>query len=455
MALEATPRNFLRPARPLLVAVALLAALATVQACLALLPGDSSQWRDVLGQILAGTLIGLGLVLALDLSLTLGRRPPQIQRELSDILPVGHWQAANLLINNESPKTLRLLLKDHTPEQVEIEASATTISIPPFTQFRYPYRIRPVQRGKLRLGPVQMMLRSPLGWWEHSYHAPSFQEVKVYPDFANVQHFSLLLQDNLQGQSGVKLLHRRGEGQDFHQLREYRRGDSLRQLDWKATARVHKLISREYQDERDQTIFFLLDCGRRMRTKDGELSHFDHALNAMLLLSLVALRQGDSVGLLAFGGKPCYLAPVKSISNMNSLLNAVYDLHSTTQASDYQAAALEFMQRVKKRSLVIYLTNIRNENVEEVSAAVALLKKNHIVMVANLQESILEQTAARQPENFQQALTWLELHDYLNKQANNDAKLKTQSVNNVRTTPSKLPVALINSYWEIKRAGKL
>ena len=90
---------------------------------------------------------------------------------------------------------------------------------------------------------------------------------------------------------------RRGEGLEFHQLREYREGDSQRQIDWKATSRSGQLISREYQDERDQQIMLLIDCGRRMRAQDDELSHFDHVLNAALLLAYVGLRQGDAVGL--------------------------------------------------------------------------------------------------------------------------------------------------------------
>ena len=101
---------------------------------------------------------------------------------------------------------------------------------------------------------------------------------------------------------GAHVKRRRGEGTDFHQMRDYRVGDSLRQVDWKATARMRRLISREYQDERNQHLLMVIDTGRRMLARDGELSHFDHVLNAALVVSYLALRQGDAVGLLASGG---------------------------------------------------------------------------------------------------------------------------------------------------------
>lgn len=122
------------------------------------------------------------------------------------------------------------------------------------------------------------------------------------PDFARLYGAELMAVDHWLNQIGVRGGQRRGLGLEFHQLREFRDGDTLRQIDWKATARKRTPIAREYQDERDQQILFLLDCGRRMRSQDGDLSHFDHALNASLLLAYVALRQGDAVGAMTFAG---------------------------------------------------------------------------------------------------------------------------------------------------------
>ena len=120
--------------------------------------------------------------------------------------------------------------------------------------------------------------------------------MRVYPNYSTISKLLAFEVDNKLQLTGVRMSRRRGEGIEFHQLRDYRDGDSLRSIDWKATARMRRLIAREYQDERDQQIVFMLDAGRHMLAKDAELSHFDHTLNAMFLLSYVALRQGDAAG---------------------------------------------------------------------------------------------------------------------------------------------------------------
>jgi uncharacterized protein (DUF58 family) len=142
---------------------------------------------------------------------------------------------------------------------------------------------------------------------------------RVFPNFARIAHYTLLATDNRLSQIGILQRRRRGEGMEFQQLRDYRQDDAPRQIDWKASARVGRLISRDYQDERDQQIVFLLDCSARMRARDGDLSHFDHTLNALLLLAYVALRQGDAVGLATFGHPgPRVLPPRKSVATTST-----------------------------------------------------------------------------------------------------------------------------------------
>src|SRR5690606_41328078 len=177
----------------------------------------------------------------------------------------------------------------------------------------------------------------------------------------------------------------RGLGLEFHQLREFRDGDTLRQIDWKATARKRTPIAREYQDERDQQIVVLLDCGRRMRSQDDELAHFDHALNACLLRSYVALRQGDAVGLATFAGEQDrYVAPLKGQAHISNLLNAVYTLDSTHRPADYAAAVNALLARQRRRALVVLVTNLRDEDDEELLGAVKRLGKQQRVLIASL-----------------------------------------------------------------------
>jgi len=279
--------------------------------------------------------------------------------------------------------------------------------------------------------------------------------VKVYPNFAEVTKYTLFATDNRLSQIGIKKHRRRGEGLSFHQLRDYRAGDALRQIDWKATARLQRLISREYQDERDQQVVFLIDCGRRMLAKDDALSHFDHALNAVLLLSYVALRQGDAVGFFAFAGPQRFLPPRKGALTINTVLNNVYDLQPTTHASDYALAASELIKRLKKRSLVVLVTNLRDEDAEELRPAITLLRQRHLVVLASLQEAVLNQVAQQPVQGFDQALLLASTDIYLEQRRQAHQALKNFGVMMLDVEPAQLPVALVNRYLDIKLSGRL
>jgi len=242
---------------------------------------------------------------------------------------------------------------------------------------------------------------------------------------------------------------------EFHQLREYREGDSLRQIDWKATARMRRLISRDYQDERDQQIVFLLDCGRRMRARDGDLSHFDHTLTAILLTAYVALREGDAAGLLTFAGEERWLPPRKTGAGMDAFLQTLYDLQPATGATDYLAAARALMTRVRKRSLVVLVTNLRDEEDETLLPALQLLRARHLVLLANLRERALEQTLEEPVRDFDDALLHGAVHEYLDQRKRSFERIHAQGILSLDVLPMQLPVTLVNRYLALKRGGAL
>ena len=275
-----------------------------------------------------GLLLAL-LALALLDAVRVKRLPsPRLKRQLPGSLALGRWSEVQLTVEHDFTQPLKVQVFDHVPPGLSFENLPLTVELQPGQYSLAGYRLRPLKRGHFSFEHCEINLPSPLGLWSQRRLLDLPDATRVYPDFARLYEGQLLAVDNWLSQLGVRQKQRRGLGLEFHQLREFREGDSLRQIDWKATARQRTPIAREYQDERDQQIIFMLDCGRHMRSQDDELSHFDHALNACLLLSYVALRQGDAVGLSTFASEqPRYLAPVKGTSHLNTLLNTVYDLN--------------------------------------------------------------------------------------------------------------------------------
>jgi uncharacterized protein (DUF58 family) len=219
------------------------------------------------------------------------------------------------------------------------------------------YRVTPSRRGAYELGDHFVRYPSPLGLLVRQLKIPARSPVKVYPDVAIVRTYELLARQD-RAAPLVRTRMRGGES-EFERLRDHQKDDEFRRIDWKATARRQKLIARDYQLEQNQNVVCLLDCGRLMTEESEGLSHFDHALNANLMMAHVAARSGDQIGLLAFADRVLrYLPPLGGARAGQRLVQASYDLHPTLVESNYAAAFDLLSLRLRKRSLVVLFTQL-------------------------------------------------------------------------------------------------
>ena len=383
--------------------------------------------------------------------------PPRLdlERFVPRSLPIGRWRECFVRLHNRTPFAARCEVYDHHPAAVEIEGLPFTITVPAngFAQARY--RFRPTERGDLAIAPAEARVTSPLALWQLSARIGPTQVLRSYPDFAKVSDFALFATENRLSNIGVLRRRRRGSGLEFHQLREYREGDAMRQIDWKATSRRGRLIAREYEDERDQQIVFLIDCGRRMMARDGTLSHFDEVLNSVLLLAYVALRQGDAAGLMTFAdSEPRFVPPRKSRSTLNVFMNTLYDAQPTLRPPDYHSAAVELSRRLKRRSLVVVLSNLRDEDEETLFPALALLERKHLVLFANLRESALDLVRTEPVKDLEGALRYAALAMYERDRAEATQRVIASGAMLMETLPENLAVSLVNRYLDLKRSGR-
>ena len=394
------------------------------------------------------------VVLALLDALWLRRRPtPQVLREISEALPLGIEREVGVRL--ESLSRQRVDVFDLHPSGWPMQGLPQSLTLAAGTAASFSYRLRPIARGDALFDGVQLRLHSPLRLWKQSRVAGAPQKVRVYPNFAPLTKFALFSAEQASRLVGAHLKRRRGEGTDFNQMREYRTGDSLRQIDWKATSRSRKLISREYQDEKNQQLVLMVDTGRRMMAQEGELAHFDHVLNAALVVSYLALRQGDAVGLFAAGGQSRWSAPKRGMATIDTLLRASYDLQPRPVATDYLAAATELSLRQRRRSLVMLVTNVRDEDIEDLLAAVRLLQKRHLVCVASLRERALDEALEAEVHDLPGALHAGAVARYLEQRAAAHEALRSHKVMVLDVASEELPAALVERYLAVKRQGLL
>lgn len=433
------------PRRPLVGLAGLLTLLGFGSA---MVPQGTASW-------IAAALVAL-LLVSIDGIAVARTRPPEVERRTPGSLSLANWSEIHLVIRNTaSMRHMRLRVYDHHPEVVIARDLPQELVIPGNNFAEISYGVRPTRRGPLAFPACELRICSPLGFWWRRRLLPVESQLRCYPNYSTISKLLAYEVDNRLHVAGVRRSRRRGEGIEFHQLRDYRDGDSLRAIDWKATARMSRLISREYQDERDQNVVFMLDAGRRMLAKDAELSHFDLALNAMLLLSYVALRQGDSVGVMTVGDQRSWLPPRKGVDAIKSILNHVYDVQPRAVEIDYVAAATDLAVRQRRRSLVVMLTNVREEASDDLQAATRLLQRRHLVILASLREQVLDETLDKTVNGFNDALLYAATARYMDSRRDSQKLLRARGVYVEDCLSGDLPSAITNRYLAVKQAGLL
>jgi uncharacterized protein (DUF58 family) len=378
-------------------------------------------------------------------------------REIATTMPVGIARTVHLRVLNKQARAIRFRLWDLFPGQLRASGlPSPRLSAAPGHALQFAYKLHPDHRGTYEFGRTQLALVSPWGFWERLVKIGEASSIRVYPDYVQVLKSALLAARQRLDMMGILKRRRRGEGTEFQQLREFRVGDRLNQVNWKATAKLATLISNEFQEERDQQIVFLLDGSYRMRSQDGALSHFDHTLNAIILLTYFAVKQGDAIGLLTFGGShDRYVAPAKGKRVIPELLDTLFDLQPSNDSPDYQMMSRQLLRLVKKRSLIVLVTTLRDDVAAELKSAIRAMTARHLVLVANIHEAILGEIAARPIHSTDDALTWLGAQDFVERTRRAVDGLRGGGVDILDSSARDLPIAISNRYLALKQSGRI
>lgn len=433
--------------RPTIVPLYIALAWCALAVACAFIPALGTAW------MLGGS--AAAAIMLIDLLTLTGEHNLEVERQVDSNLPISAWSPVKLSITSRRPRITHLDIFDHTPVSFLVRGQPTTSAQPKGRKATIQYEVKPNSRGDASFAGTDILIRSELGLWKRRFFLPVRDEIRVYPNFAEVAHYTLLARNDKLEQLGIRRSRRRGEGNDFLELREYREGDTFRQIDWKATSKRQKLISREYHDERDQQLVFLVDCGRRMRQIEDGQAHLDQALNAMLLLAYVAARQGDSVGFLAFGGSDKWVKPRKSADTVNHILGQAYDLPSSTDTADYLGVARRLLELQRRRALVVILSNTRNEDLDDLAQSIKLLSRRHLIVLGDLLEPGLTRVMYSRVTTLDRALCFQEVLDYLEQRRKNHELLTHAGAVCIDTNARELPARLVNRYLDIKRTGTL
>lgn len=375
------------------------------------------------------------------------------------------WTAAPAL---STPAEIRIQLRNlgeisYTKAQDDVPASLCRT--PPELHFqtdrwgeaRAAYQVEPLQRGDLHIGPLFLHCQSRWRLAECWLRADLAQTIRVYPNLGEAKRHVLYLLRSRQIELERRLTRRRGLGREFESLREYRDGDELRDVCWTATARRAKLITRQYQIERSQAVCLVVDAGRLLRSRVGKLQKLDFSINAALTLAHVAQYSGDRVALLAYGRRvQQQLGPGRGSLHMRTLVEQLSLVHSEVAEGDHVRAARVLLSMQKRRSLVVWITDLAETAMTpEVIQAALQIARRHLLLFISFSEPQVMELLARVPKNPLNMYRVMAAQEMSHRRELLLRRLREQGAFALEMPPDHVSTAVVNQYLEIKDRGLL
>ncbi|MFH1264471.1 MAG: DUF58 domain-containing protein [Planctomycetota bacterium] len=401
-------------------------------------------------------LVGLDAVLVLVAAADLASLPRRsvfsVERRAVRVASLRKRHPVSLTVSNHSRRNYPVTVRDGVPHLLNPRPAEFTAGIEARSRMTWDYVLRPGRRGAFTLSLVHLKARSRLRFWQRLVDYTCETVLDVYPDMQQLAQYAVLARTNRLSQLGVRRTRRVGRDHDFERLRDYTVDDNYKHIDWRATARRRKLTVKDYQTSQSQRILFLLDCGRMMTNEAAGLSLLDHALNAVLMLSYVALRQSDSVGLICFSDEiHAYVPPRGGMNQMNRLLRAGFDRFPRLVESRYDQAFRYLASRTRKRSLVVLVTNVIDEvNANQVQQYLTNLVGRHLPLGVLLRDRrLFDAVEVEHPQEdaFWRAAAAAEILAWRHQVLTD---LKRKGALTLDVFPEQMTSPLVNRYLEIK-----
>lgn len=377
------------------------------------------------------------------------------ERILPDKLSNGDENPVHLEITNTYLFQVDAKIIDEIPFQFQKRDFGLTSKIKSGGSKSYNYMLRPTERGVYSFGSLNLFAISPIGFLAKKYEFSLDQQVPVYPSFLQLQKYDLIAFTNRLHEYGLKKIRRIGHTMEFEQIKEYVQGDDIRNINWKATAKRNQLMVNQYQDEKSQPIYSVIDKGRVMKMPFNELSLLDYAINATLVISNIALKKQDKAGMFSFSDKiENRVVAERRSSQMNLILETLYNLETNFIETDFSRLYIDVKRNLNQRSLLLLYTNF--ETLDALHRQLPYLQaiaKQHLLVVIFFENTELNKFAGKKAETVHQIFeqTIAEKFIYEKKLIVNE--LRKYGIQTILTKPENLTINTINKYLEIKARG--
>ena len=378
----------------------------------------------------------------------------RVEREVTEKLALGTENEVKIRIRNGSSGNISLQFRDTPPQIIPTDLECAPLSFNVESKGRHVvvYHLTPNRRGEYFFGDIYLRVFGKLKLVQRTLRFPLSQRVKVYPSLQETAKFTLMARRGRLQQVGIRAARIQGAGREFESLRDYLPDDEMRRIDWKATARKGKLVSRQYEVERSQTVIIAIDIGRTMLAEIDGVQKLDFAIQAALLLAYVATLSEDQVGLLVFSNEVhAYLPPKKGRAQVYAMMEALYNAKASFEETDYRAAMSYLKARWKKRALVVCFADLWDPDSSRTTVnELALLQPRHLVAAVTLLDTKIVDSSKQEIVSIDSAYQKGVAIQVLEERAKALAVLSGRGVLVVDTPADKLSAELVNRYLEVK-----
>ncbi len=388
-------------------------------------------------------------------------RPVLAQRVLVRMLTLGDDLPVRLQVYNALPIPLDVEIIDELPFQLQKRDFELKVQLSGKQKKELRYRIRPVSRGAYNFGDIHLYLSRPFGWskpqgfLQRRVTIPAAQDVAVYPSVLQMRRLEMQALHQLSTAKGVRKIRRIGHSYEFEQIKDYVRGDDYRSINWKATGRRHRLMVNQYEDERSQQVYCLIDKSRVMLMAFEGMSLLDYAINSTLALSNIVLRKYDKVGLITFSDKlGAVVKADRRPRHLNKLLQQLYNEQQRPLEANFELLYYAVRKFVTHRSLLVLYTNFESSYaLERVMPQLRRLAHQHLLLVIFFINTEIEKAAFQPAESVEGIYTQAIAQKFLAEKSAMAARLRQHGIQVVLTRPNELSLAAIEKYLELKARG--
>lgn len=400
--------------------------------------------------------IAVGLV-AIDLILLFKQKGMLASRVLPEKLSNGDDNPIEITLQNNYNFKADLVLIDELPFQYQKRDFEIKTQLKKHDKKKITYTLRPLERGEYYFGSLNIYVNSPIGLVTRRFQFAKDAMVPNYPSFLQLRKYMLLAFSNKLFEYGLKKIRRIGNTMEFEQIKDYVSGDDIRDINWKATAKRNQLMVNQFQDERSQPIYSVIDKGRAMKMPFEGLSLLDYAINATLVISNVALKKQDKAGMFSFSRKvENKVVAERRPSQMNKILETLYNVTTDYSESDFSRLYIDIKRSITQRSLLLLYTNFETlDALHRQLPYLKLIAKHHLLVVIFFENTELQKLTQIEAHNtfdiFQKTIA--EKFRYEKKLIVNE--LQKHGIQSILTAPEHLTINTINKYLEIKARGLL